>query len=51
MEKLVSQARNTHDMHWVLLSYETNQQDRDTLAGVDYSLHGVVRNKCLYETF
>jgi hypothetical protein len=51
MEKLTSQARNTHDMHQALLWYETNQQDRSTLAGEDYSLHGVVQNRCLYETF
>jgi hypothetical protein len=51
MEKLISPARNTHDMHQVLLGYQTNRQDRGTLAGEDYSLHGIVQNRCLFETF
>jgi hypothetical protein len=51
MEKLTSPVRNTHDMHRILLWYQTNQQDLGTLAGEDYSLHDVIQNRCLYKTF
>jgi hypothetical protein len=51
VEKLTSQVRNTHDLHQVLLWYETNQQDRGTLTDENYSFDSVVRNGYLYETF
>jgi hypothetical protein len=51
MEKLTSPAKNIHDMHQVILRYQTNQQDYGTLASEDYSLHSVVQNRCLYEKF